>query len=875
MFDTGIDYTHYNLGGSGKVADYNAAVAVASGAPPANLFPTSKVIGGFDFVGDVWPAGPLQPDPNPIDLNGHGTETADALGGHSLDNVHFGMAPGTQLYAVKVCSNSINDCSNVALLEALDFALDPNGTGTLNDAVDVISASLGEFFGQAQDDLSEAFADVVKFGVVSTTAAGNDSDIPYVMASPASTPEVIAVGATNNVVAFTIPLVINSPASIAGTYSDTATVGFAPVTTTVTSNVAYVGRGCPAGSINGTNPADTYLTSPSGMIALIDRGACNVSLKIDAAARAGAVAVVLGLVAPGDPVSFSEAGGSDFVPSLVITQATSNLIKNALISSRVNATINPGNAVPLSENIGFYTSRGPNYSFNMLKPDLSAPGNVIAAQAGTGNGQTNVIGTSFATPLAGGAAALLLSKNPSLKPLDVKSLLMETTDPLISENVLTEPGVLAPMSRMGAGELRAGQAASATTAAWDSSYPLAVSLSFGTYRLNQNQEFTKTVTVRNYSNTSRTYQITNTYRDAPNMTGVAIATPPSVFVGANSTAQFELTASVNVASLPVWTLNGGFEGGNGELLNTVEYAGYLTFTSGSENIHLPWHILPHKSANVSAGKNSLNPGASPEPLPLSNGSGAVGGLVDIFSLTGTGHKFPPPTFPGPGAGFSITNLQSTGVRLVCFSNCASTTPFLGVQFAITTFEPRSHPDYPAEFDITIDLNGDGVPDLAIFNADLGPGQTGPVSGQNAVWVFDSTNHLARPYSYAIADLDSANMIFTVPLVALRTSTGLSLNYNTPFTFSVFAYDNYFTGKLTDQIGPMRYELDMPQVYPDLQFLTVPAGGSAVVNVIPNTAASPFFTGPYNGNSPSQSGLLLMYRDALAGSESDTVKVNNP
>jgi hypothetical protein len=145
----------------------------------------------------------------------------------------------------------------------------------------------------------------------------------------------------------TIPLVINSPASIAGSYTNTAQLTFAPVNTTVTGNVVYIGRGCPAGSIPGS-PADPYLANPSGQIALIDRGACAVSLKIDAAAKAGAIGVLIGLVAPGDAISFINGGGSNFVPSLVITQATSNTIKSALVSSPVNATISPNNAIPPS-----------------------------------------------------------------------------------------------------------------------------------------------------------------------------------------------------------------------------------------------------------------------------------------------------------------------------------------------------------------------------------------------------------------------------------------------------------------------------------------------------------------------------------------------
>ena len=869
LLDSGIDYTHYNLGGSGNVADYNTALAVAAGTPPPSLFPTTKVVGGYDFTGEVWPNGSLAPDANPLDLNGHGTHTSDILGGRSLDGLHKGAAPGTQLYAVKVCSSVSTSCSGVAILEGLDFALDPNNTGTLNNAVDIISMSLGSAFGQRESDDSEALTDIVNFGVVSVVAAGDEGDIPYIMSGPAATPEVLAVGGTNSVVASGVPLVINAPPSIAGTYSNTATLDFAPVTGTISANVAYVGRGCPA---SGSTPADPYLNNPAGKIALIDRGTCAVSLKIDRAANAGAVGVLIGLVAPGDAVSFSNGGGANFVPSLVITQSTSNLIKNALASGTVNATISVNNAISLASNVASYSPRGPNYSYNMLKPDMSAPGTISAAQPGTGNGETTESGTSFSAPLTAGTAALLLSKNRALAPLDIKALLMETTETNVFENAATEPGVLAPLSRVGSGEVRADRATAATTSVWDSTAPLAVSISFGTYRLNTNQSFKKKIVVKNYSNTGRTYLISNSYRDAPNTTGATLSIPSSIFVAANSSSSFTMTLSVNAASLPFWTLNGGTQGGNGELLNTVEYAGFLTFTSGAESVHIPWHILPHKAADVLPTTTSLALSGNPTNLSLTNTNGALGGQVSVFSLTGMGVQFPPSVLPAPGSDFAVINLEAAGVRLVCLNGSVSCASY-GVQFAITTFGQRSHPDVPAEFDVLIDVNNDGVPDLDIFNADIGQETTGTYSGQNGVFVSDlSAGTASGPYFYSVADLDSANAILTVPLSALQTAGGLSLTTSTPFTFFLLAFDNYYTGNLTDSIGPMQYELDMPKVYPVPTDLTAAANTSTPVLIVPNNAANPFLGAPYNGNSPSQTGLLLMYTDGKAGQEASFVTV---
>jgi hypothetical protein len=124
---------------------------------------------------------------------------------------------------------------------------------------------------------------------------------------------------------------------------------------------------------------------------------------------------------------------------------------------------------------------------------------------------------------------------------------------------------------------------------------------------------------------------------------------------------------------------------------------------------------------------------------------------------------------------------------------------------------------------------------------------------------------AGPYFYTIADLDSANVILTVPLSAL----GLTISQ--PFTFSVLAFDNYYTGNLTDIIAGMKYELDMPQVYAASTF-ALSAASSGSLSVYPNNAAHPYGSASYNGNSPSQKGLLLLYTNGKTGQESSTVVV---
>ena len=111
-------------------------------------------------------------------------------------------------------------------------------------------------------------------------------------------------------------------------------------------------------SVTGQPGADPYSADPSGKVALIDRGGCAVSLKIDRAAKAGATAVLIGLVAPGDAVSFSIGGGDTFVPSMVITQDLSESIK-ANIAAPVIVSVSDAVSIKLVGSMVGSSSRGP------------------------------------------------------------------------------------------------------------------------------------------------------------------------------------------------------------------------------------------------------------------------------------------------------------------------------------------------------------------------------------------------------------------------------------------------------------------------------------------------------------------------------------
>ena len=104
------------------------------------------------------------------------------------------------------------------------------------------------------------------------------------------------------------------------------------------------------------------------------------------------------------------------------------------------------------------------------------------------------------------------------------------------------------------------------------------------------------------------------------------------------------------------------------------------------------------------------------------------------------------------------------------------------------------------------------------------------------------------------------MIFTVPL---NIPGGVVLADGATIRFDAFAYDNYFTGVVTDFIGGMRFTPGTPRfgvVGPP--FGGVAPHGSADVDVT---------TANVSDTKSSELGLLMMYR-RNAGQEADRVRL---
>src|SRR5262249_6889662 len=148
-------------------------------------------------------------------------------------------------------------------------------------------------------------------------------------------------------------------------------------------------------------------------------------------------------------------------------------------------------------------------------------------------------------------------------------------------------------------------------------------------------------------NSTRTYSITPVFRYADDASSGAVSfnAPSSITVPANGTRNFNFQIKIDVTRLPIWTLNGGSQGGDGFRLQGVEFDGYVSISDATDPIPLPCHILPHRSADVTPATTNVTLSGGSANLLLNNTDGAVDGRVDVFSLLGTSGRIPPPRLP--------------------------------------------------------------------------------------------------------------------------------------------------------------------------------------------------------------------------------------
>jgi subtilisin family serine protease len=431
VMDTGIDYDHPDLGGDG-VARSNS-----------DHFPTTRVITGWDFVGDAYNADSTSPsynpvpspDPYPDDCYGHGTHVAGIIGANGKVK---GVAPEVSFGAYRVfgCEGSTTDDVMIAAMER-----------ALADDMQVLNMSIGSSYQWPEYPSAMAATRLVNKGMVVVASIGNSGASGlYSAGAPGVGQKVIGVASVDNIFV-TLPAFSVSPDNALFGYS--AATGAPPPPKSGSFPMAKTGTTSTENDACSALPAGSL----AGKVALIRRGTCSFYIKATNAQTAGAAGVVLYNNAAGF-LNPTVAGAPPVTIPVVAVTAAQGAALDARIAAGPTTLTWTDQLTGVSNPTGGLISSFSSYGLSpdlAVKPDISAPGgNIYSTYPLELGGYTSMSGTSMASPHVAGTAALYLQAHPRTPSQVMNTVLQNTSVP---KPWWGNPGLgfLDNVSRQGAG----------------------------------------------------------------------------------------------------------------------------------------------------------------------------------------------------------------------------------------------------------------------------------------------------------------------------------------------------------------------------------------------------------------------------------------
>jgi len=775
IIDTGIDFVHPDFGGTGLLADYqNIDPTSTTGVNLATVFPTAKIVGGTDFVGDDYDANNVPvPDPNPLDCNGHGSHVAGTVAGVGVNSdgtpyggiynpstdpgtlrIGPGVAPSAELYALRVfgCGGSTS-----VVVEAIDWATDPNGDDDVSDRLDVINMSLGSPFGLSYDADAVASDNASATGMIVVASAGNSGDTFFIHGSPAASNSAISTAASVDSGIPGVLVDVSAPAPIAGNYPAVASAftnpslpnppnpnGESANIVLAIDNAAPTSDGCTAF----TNGA-----AMAGNIALVDRGTCSFFIKIQNAQAAGAIGVIVVNNVTGDPLPTTMGspvtGTPITIPSVMISQPSGALIK-AQLGGTVAATLQVANS---GDTLASFSSRGAvgTGDSTAVKPDISAPGlSIPSVQTGhvcndnttTGcivsnasgyipGGQLLVLsGTSMAAPHMTGVMALLRQLNPSMSVEELKALAMNNAAHDVSLGADGTPPNFAA-SRVGAGRVDVAKSATGKILAYNADVPGAVSVTFNIEPVGTSSQ-THVVNIVNHSAATQKISLAlDSILDSPGATFSIVGSSGPITLGPGASTTTTVKVDANAALMkrfldptmsPLQLGYSGFGPLPRHYLNQESALLKVTDQSDNELARVPVYVAyrPHSTMVASdnfggasgttsitlSGQDVCTGTLGAGPSCTANLKVDEESLVSPFELSVQGAK--DDSLP------AFANLRYAGVNYLPGATAGTSLYYFG----LVTYGKWNSPNQVA-INVCVDTNNDGIFDRIIANTSSG------------------------------------------------------------------------------------------------------------------------------------------------------------
>jgi subtilisin family serine protease len=831
-----------------------------------------------------------------------------------------GAAPKASLYALRVfgCAGSTN-----VVGEALDWAADPNQDGDPSDRLDVVNMSLGSDFGSPQDADSVASNALSQLGTVVVAAMGNGGDLYDVGGSPGNAVRAIAASGSDDGFAVLDGLRVNSPAPIASTYGAELSIAFPYATSPDLTGVLADIPGTLDPNNFATNNKDgcepltpAQAAAVNGKIAFLEWTDDSSNRRCGSVARSANVkaAGAIGFVFADDEESFA-AGitGDEDIPGVLIVKSAGDAIRPHL-GEGVNVTLGNSLRNTVKQNLPqdvdkvySASSRGTHGNGN-LKPDVTGVAvQVFSTDVGTGSDGKSLSGTSMATPMIAGISALVRQKHPDWTPEEVKADLMNTADKDIFTGDNHTGDKYAP-NRDGAGRVDVPPALDNQVLAYVVNDPGAVSVSFGPVAVTGPTTITKTVKVVNKGVTSAAFDIS--YLPATQIPGVSYSVKSKagnpadnkIVLGPRGTTTFDVTLNIPDPSALTKTIDPTVD---------TEQAGvprqFIADASGRivldatdsqrPSLRVPVYSAPRPaSAMTQAGAVVLPPGSvvnadlalTGRGVGQGDGTEAIDSIVSGYALEATSPQLPNCTAALTEGCVAFPDERSTDVKyLGATTDLPQVAAGGGNQFddgflylAVSSYGPWRTPAGFSDFEVFVDTNGDGDPDVDVFTtrfpdtdvfgvqaADLHHPTAPPLEDANGnnFWFL---NTLDGSFDTDIFDSDSE--VLPVPVSALGiTSANRRIKYGLA-TFS--PYHN----EPVDLVGLT--PAGEPQLTIDVTRPAIIAGDGASAGVMfsdqPGLALN-VRKDVATYRADGTKGLLLIHHHNNTGLRSQVVKVQQP
>jgi len=296
------------------------------------------------------------------------------------------------------------------------------------------------------------------------------------IASPAYAPSAIAVGGIQNDVTYVQQVEViksGAPSNVQAIAALESYDGPAPLTPLTAPLLDVTQAGDSTGLL--CNPVGA--TALSGNLALVLQGSCTDATKVTNAQSAGAVGVIEIADISGTALYPPSGLAGTTIPTFVIDQSDGANLKSYIDSNPgASATLDPRPYQVSATSQGYapysvadFSSRGPVNETGALKPELVAVGTDFLMPTQNYDPYGDLFsffrygtadGTSFATPMVSGSAALVKQSNPNLTPLQIKSALVNTAS--LSNLTTSDTSAQASVSEVGAGLLQTQNAVIST-----------------------------------------------------------------------------------------------------------------------------------------------------------------------------------------------------------------------------------------------------------------------------------------------------------------------------------------------------------------------------------------------------------------------------